>query len=102
MLVLTRKIGQKIIINDNIEVIILETRGDAAKIGIKAPKNVTIYREEIYEEIKKTNEMSGENIMVSDLDGVFNLFGSKQPVLDPYSVKPNAIIKGTVPKKPDR
>lgn len=58
MLVLTRKKGQKLIINDNIEVIILETRGDTVKIGINAPKNVTIFREELYTEIKKTNKES--------------------------------------------
>lgn len=55
MLVLTRKTGQKIIIANDIEVTILETKGDAVKIGIEAPKHIVIYREEIYEEIKKAN-----------------------------------------------
>ncbi len=55
MLVLTRKTGQKIIIANEIEVTILETKGDSVKIGIEAPKHIVIYREEIYEEIKKAN-----------------------------------------------
>jgi carbon storage regulator len=77
MLVLTRKTGQKLIINDNIEVIILETRGDSVKIGIKAPRNVSIYREEIYEEIKKANYQSGKSTLVSDIDTAMNLFENK-------------------------
>lgn len=58
MLILTRKLNQKLIINDNIEVVILETYKNAVKIGIKAPNNVQVFREEIYKEIKKANEMS--------------------------------------------
>ena len=58
MLILTRKLNQKLIINDNIEVIILETYKNAVKIGIKAPNNVQVFGEEIYREIKKANEMS--------------------------------------------
>ena len=48
MLILTRKLNQKLIINDDIEVIILETYKNAVKIGIKAPNNVQVFREEIY------------------------------------------------------
>lgn len=95
MLVLTRKIGQKIIINDNIEVVILETKGDAAKIGIRAPKNVTIYREEIYDEIKKANEQSGKNTSVSDLNTVMSMFATQQPNVGGFANAPKAIIKST-------
>ncbi|MDD3012206.1 MAG: carbon storage regulator CsrA [Candidatus Gastranaerophilales bacterium] len=80
MLVLTRKTGQKLIINDNIEVIILETRGDSVKIGIKAPRSVSIYREEIYEEIKKANYQSGKNALVSDLDSALSLLENTKQV----------------------
>lgn len=66
MLVLTRKKGQKLIINDDIEVTILETRGDTVKIGIKAPKSVSIFREEIYEEIRKANLQAVSDIMLPD------------------------------------
>lgn len=60
MLVLTRKTGQKIIIANEIEITILETKGDSVKIGIEAPKQITIYREEIFEEIRKSNRQATE------------------------------------------
>ncbi len=55
MLVLARKIGEKIILNDNIEVIVLDSNQNTVKLGINAPKNVTVYREELYREIKQNN-----------------------------------------------
>lgn len=58
MLVLSRKTGQKLIINDNIEIVVIETRGEFVRLGIKAPKEVTIYREELYEEIKQANKQA--------------------------------------------
>lgn len=58
MLVLTRKTGQKLIIANDIEITILETKGEAVKIGIQAPRHITIYREEIYEEVKKANRQA--------------------------------------------
>ena len=70
MLVLTRKTGQKLIIDNNIEVTILETRGESVKIGIQAPKNIAIYREEIYEEIRKANLES--KAQAADLDQALN------------------------------
>jgi carbon storage regulator len=51
MLVLTRKVSQSIIIGDGIEVVVLEVRGEQVRLGIKAPKNVTVHRKEIYEQI---------------------------------------------------
>ena len=71
MLVLTRKTGQKIIIANDIEIIILETKGDAVKIGIEAPKHISIYREEIYEEIKKANRQATEQAKANTIDEAF-------------------------------
>lgn len=51
MLVLTRKVNQSIIIGDKIEVVVLEVRGEQVRIGIKAPRDVTVHRKEIYEQI---------------------------------------------------
>ena len=56
MLALSRKKGESLIINNNIEVMILETHGDQVKIGISAPKEVPIYRKEVYLQIQKENE----------------------------------------------
>ena len=58
MLILSRKKGQKLIINDNIEIVIIEADSGIAKIGIEAPKEVPIYREELYKELKTTNKTS--------------------------------------------
>lgn len=59
VLALSRKKGESIIINNNIEVTILEIKGDQIKIGIDAPKSVPIYRKEIYGQIKEENKNSG-------------------------------------------
>lgn len=55
MLVLARKVGEKIILNDNIEIIVLDSNQSSVRIGVNAPKDVTVYREELYREIKNTN-----------------------------------------------
>jgi len=68
MLVLTRKTGQKLIIANDIEITVLETKGESVKIGIEAPKHVAIYREEIYEEIKKANRQATQEAKTSALD----------------------------------
>ena len=67
MLVLTRKPGQSIVINDNIEVTILEVKGEAVRIGVEAPKEVTIYRHEIYEEIKRENQKTAQQSSLEDI-----------------------------------
>ena len=51
MLALTRKKGESLVINNNIEITVLEIRGDQIKIGIQAPKDVPIYRKEVYLQI---------------------------------------------------
>lgn len=56
MLALARKVNESIIVNDNIEITILEVKGDQIKIGIDAPKSVPIYRKEIYTQIQEANE----------------------------------------------
>lgn len=56
MLALARKVNESIVINDDVEVTILEIKGDQVKIGINAPKSVPIYRKELYIQIQKANE----------------------------------------------
>lgn len=55
MLALARKVNESIIINDNVEITILEIKGDQIKIGIDAPKSVPIYRKELYAQIRESN-----------------------------------------------
>ncbi len=61
MLVLTRKVGESITIGDQIEVTIIEIKGDQVKIGIEAPKAVDIHRKEIYVTIQEENQRAAEN-----------------------------------------
>ena len=58
MLALTRKKGEALVLKNNIEVTILEIRGDQVKIGVSAPKEIPIYRKEVYLQIQKENEES--------------------------------------------
>ena len=55
MLVLSRKLNESIIINDSIRVTIVEIRGDKIRIGIEAPKDVSVHRREIYDAINQRN-----------------------------------------------
>jgi len=56
MLALSRKKGEAIVVNNNVEITVLEVKGDQVKIGITAPKEVPIYRKEVYVQIQKANE----------------------------------------------
>lgn len=56
MLALTRKKGETLVLNNDIEVTVLEIRGDQVKLGIKAPRQVPVYRKEVYLQIQKENE----------------------------------------------
>ncbi len=76
MLVLTRKPGQSIIINDNIEVTILEVKGEAIRIGVEAPRDVTIYRHEIYEEIRKENLRTVQQSSLADISIAMDMMKS--------------------------
>lgn len=61
MLILTRRVGETIIISDDITITVLGVKGNQIRIGINAPKNISIYREEIYQKIqskkKKKNDL---------------------------------------------
>ncbi len=56
MLILTRKLGESLLIGDEVEVTVLSVRGSQVKLGIKAPKEVSVHREEIYKQIKETEK----------------------------------------------
>lgn len=68
MLILTRRVGETVIIGNNITVTILGLKGNQVRVGINAPKSVAVHREEIYERIKRKQQ---ENLG-SDHDGLYN------------------------------
>ena len=74
MLALTRKKGEALILNNNIEVTLLEIRGDQVKIGISAPKDVPIYRKEVYLQIEDENKAALHTKGVDALKQLSNLF----------------------------
>ncbi len=71
MLALTRKKNEAIVINNNIEVTVLEIKGDQIKLGIAAPKEVPIYRKEIYLQIQEANKAAMEQVDVSAIKNLF-------------------------------
>ncbi len=71
MLALTRKKGESIMINNDIEISILEIRGDQIKIGISAPKNVPVYRKEVYNQIKEETKEAVDAEALAALKDLF-------------------------------
>ena len=64
MLVLSRKKNESIIINDNITVTVIEIRGDKVRLGIEAPKDVTVHRREVYEAIQNQARSADQSARV--------------------------------------
>ena len=75
MLILTRKLGEKINIGDDITVTLVEIKGTQVKLGIEAPRTIEIHRQEIYERIREEN-LSSSDINDSDLSKASALYKS--------------------------
>ena len=71
MLALSRKKNEAIIVNNDIEITVLDIRGDQVKIGIAAPKEVPIYRKEVYLQIQQENEQAMSSDSLSALSDFF-------------------------------
>lgn len=73
MLALSRKIGESIHIGNDIEVTVLEIKGEQVKIGINAPKSVGIYRKEIYLQIQQENKQAADSLVdAKTVKGLFS------------------------------
>lgn len=72
MLALSRKKNEALVINNNIEVTILEIKGEQVKLGISAPKEVPVYRKEVYLEIQRANQEATD---AEGMEALKNLFG---------------------------
>ena len=72
MLALSRKVNESIMIGNDIEITVLEVKGEQVKLGISAPKEVPIYRKEVYVQIQQANN---EAMNADSLESLKNLFG---------------------------
>ena len=72
MLALSRKKNESIVINNDVEITILDIKGDQVKIGITAPKSVPVYRKEVYIQIQEANKAASQS---EGLETLKNLFG---------------------------
>ncbi len=62
MLILTRRVGETLVVGDDVTVTVLGVKGNQVRIGVKAPRDVSVHREEIYERIKQEeNQKNGTN-----------------------------------------
>jgi carbon storage regulator len=79
MLVLARKKGESIMIGDSIEIVVLISEGDTVKLGIRAPKQVGVYRKELYDNIRHANEeASNSTFGIDDLGELFRKVTKKR------------------------
>ena len=64
MLILSRKVNEKVVIGDNISISIIEIRGDQVRIGIDAPKKVKVFRQEVFDAILEQNKAASKSVPV--------------------------------------
>ena len=70
---LSRKANESIMIGNDIEITILEVKGEQVKIGINAPKSVPVYREEVYEQIREANKEAASDAVQENLKNLFKM-----------------------------
>lgn len=75
MLILARKVNERIVIGDSIEVSVVDIKGDQVKIGVQAPRSVKVYRHEVYEAIQEENRAAAASTNVEGLPAL----GRKPP-----------------------
>ncbi len=61
MLILTRRIGETLVVGDEVTVTVLAVKGNQVRIGVTAPKDVSVHRQEVYDKIQSENEVSSQS-----------------------------------------
>ena len=77
MLVLARKVNESIMIGDDIEIVVVDVKGDQIKLGIRAPRDVSVHRTEIYREIQEENRQAAAS-NTAGLEDLSKLFNKKK------------------------
>ena len=98
MLILTRKLGESIAIGDDIKVSVLGIHGRQVRIGIDAPSDVIVHREEIYIKVQEENRNASKSLK-DDLAGVVKLLKNKLTGKEPETKKPQINYKEQRNKK---
>ena len=78
MLILTRKVGESVAIGDDIQISVVEIKGTQVKLGIRAPRDITVHREEIYLKIQEENKRAAQ-VSAEALGSVADLLLKKDP-----------------------
>ena len=94
MLTLTRSVGETIRIGDDIEVHVVEVRGGTVRLGFKAPREVTIHREEVYRQIAEANLLAAQ--VTADTLGALAAFAPDTPVA-PAPAGEGAVVPAETP-----
>jgi len=81
MLVLTRKVGESINIGDNIKISIMDIKGRSVRVGVEAPRTMSIHREEVYSRIQEENRLasSWQTVDIASLKDLMGGMGGKKP-----------------------
>jgi carbon storage regulator len=93
MLILSRKIGESLVIDGRVIVKIIRTDGDTVKVGIEAPADIPVHRQEVYDEIQKANREaanrdSGNRVSLPQLPGMAKSKGQALPAPNPNRFSP--------------
>lgn len=87
MLVLSRQRDETIMIGDDIEVTVVDIRGDKVRLGITAPREISVHRKEVYEAIRRENRAAAQ-VKPEDLSGIGKLGGPAKPPVPKAAPEP--------------
>lgn len=79
MLVLSRRPGESVMIGHDIVLTVLEVRGDVVRVGIKAPRDVQVHREEVYLELQRSNRDAAAGVTDAAADALAGLLATRRP-----------------------
>lgn len=93
MLILSRKPGESIVIDGRITIKIVRLEGDMVKVGIEAPRDVPVHRQEVYDEIQASNKeaLTEQGKKLPKINPPADTAADKNPIVDLWKVKPRAI-----------